>query len=193
MFSSSKIKLPPGFQPVFVPTYQLTGCVTDQATNQGLAAILSLSSPYGDLITQTLTTRANPCYDLDLYAASYLLRVESLLHFPGETQVNLDRDRVQDFYLEATTLNGLIHGRVTDFNSAESLSGVELSFDPQFSALPTVYQTITGSDGVYEILLPPDTYTASVQAPLYATLSVGDVVIPQSNVEERDFTLRSPA
>ena len=175
-----------------VPTYQLNGCITDQATSQGLAASLSVVGPFGDLITQVFTTRVNPCYDLQLYAASFLLRAESLLHYPAKGQLDLDRDRVHDFSLEATTNNGLIHGRVTDFNTSGPLDDLELSFEPGFSPDPTIYKIVTGIDGDYEILLPPDTYTVSADAPFYTPLRVGEVPVPQSNLEERDFSMRSP-
>lgn len=168
--------------------YHLQGCITDRETGQGLAASINVLGPFGAPVTDTVTTRSDPCYHLDLFAASYSLHVRSELHLPAEAQVDLSADTVQDFALEATTTDGLLRGKVTDFNTNEPMSDVVVSA----SAYPALYQTISGSDGAYSLLLPPETYTVSLDAPLYVPLRETEIVVPQSNVEERDFALKAP-
>jgi hypothetical protein len=174
-----------------VGRFHLQGCITDRETGQGLAASLSVQGPFGVPVTNTITTRSDPCYQLDLFASLYSLHVESLLHLPADALVDLSADAVQDFALEATTLDGLLHGKVTDFNTDEPLSSA-ISAVPMPGAYPGPYVTTSDSDGAYSILLPADTYTLSVTAPLYVPLQEVGVVVPQSNVEERDFALKAP-
>jgi hypothetical protein len=173
-------------------SHTLQGCVTDLATGQGLAASLSVAGPFGVPVAQAQTTRSDPCYQLDLYDASYRVVVESRLHYPGQAQVDLFADLVQDFALQATTLEGLLQGRVTDYNTGDPLSGVLLSTDPPSEPILDPYPAISDENGAYEIILPPDTYTVNAEKFLYSPLSVDGVIVPQSNVEQLDFALRSP-
>lgn len=174
-------------------SYELGGCVTDQATGQGLGASISVIGPLGNWMTQTLTTRSQPCYHLNLAAASYRVRVESLLHYPAETQLDLHSNMVLDFALQATTLEGLLRGRVSDYNTSEPLSGINILVASASSTFPDLYPypVTTDSQGIYAVLLPPDTYTVSIVQPFYTPVQVEGVVVPQSNIEERNFDLQS--
>jgi hypothetical protein len=175
-----------------VSDFLLQGCVTDQATGQGLAATISVIGPLGEPVTQTLTTRQNPCYRFRLYAAAYTVTAESLLHHPGQAQVNLSADAVQDFALEATTLEGLLRGRVTDANTGQPLGGVTLSAALAADPAPALYRAVSDADGAYQIQLPAGEYTVSAEKLLYRPDSLTSVMVPQSNLVEADFSLRSP-
>ncbi len=166
------------------PIYTLSGCITDQATGQGLAATVQAFSPLGDLAAQTQTSLADSCYQLNLSQGNYTLRVESRLHQTQEVAQTLSANTVRNFALVATTTDGLLLGRVLSSSGAEVGSASVL-------ITPGNYQPVVGSDGSFEIQLPHGAYSATVSAPNYTSIAE-TVTIPQSNLVERDFILPSP-
>lgn len=166
--------------------YSLSGCVRDQVTTQGLDSVLTLSGLSGEVVTQTITTQAQPCYALHLAGGEYNLRVESLLHETGETALVLEAHRTQDFALPPTTTDGLLHGLVTDQRSGLPLSGASIV------AQPGGRSAFSGGDGMYNLLLPAGTYTLSVMAPFHAAYIQTGVNLPQSCPAELNAALPAP-
>jgi hypothetical protein len=163
--------------------HTLSGCVTDQATGAGLASTITVFGPFGDTITQTATTQASNCYALTLFGASYTVQAEAQLHQPGQAVVDLNSDKTQDFALLATATDGLLWGKVTNLQTGNPVDGATVA------ATRGGYSATTNTSGTYELQLPPGTYTVTASAPLYSSVVDRGVVIPQSNLLERNYAL----
>ncbi|MFM8319490.1 MAG: carboxypeptidase-like regulatory domain-containing protein, partial [Chloroflexota bacterium] len=162
--------------------HNLSGCIRDQAGGEGLAADLTVYGPLGGVISSTQVTQDSPCYMLRLAAGGYRLQVESLLHNPGEAQVALTGDLVQDFALSATTTDGMLVGQVSAGLSGAGLPGARLSLPPDSTAY-------AGEQGQYRLQLPPGVYTVTADYPLHQPQTQRDLAVPQSRLAHSDFTL----
>jgi uncharacterized repeat protein (TIGR01451 family) len=163
--------------------YSLTGCITDSATSAPLATNVSVLNPFGGVITQTTTPQATGCYAFSLYGGPYTVTAQARLHLPGTASVNLVGDAVQNFALTATTTDGILWGRVTSMTTGNPVGGATIQ------ATPGLTSTSAGADGNYEMQLPAGLYTITVSAPLYSTVVETNVVVPQSNLVERNYAL----
>ena len=164
--------------------YPLSGCITDQATGQGLAATISVKDLYGILIGQTATTIQNSCYQMNLFPGTFDILVSSRLHSNAQTTINLSSALTQNFVLSATTTEGVIFGLVKEQATGIPVEGATVSL------LPGNYSAVTGSDGKYDLQLPKGSYNLSVSYPLFTTLNENNVVIPQSNMLEKNYQLK---
>jgi hypothetical protein len=169
-----------------VPQHHLAGCITDQDTGQGLQANLEVWGPFGDLVTSTTTTQVNNCFSLDLFSGKYTLQVVSRLHEAASTSFNLDDDKTQNFSLPATTLDGMLYGKVTEMSTGIPISTAQIM--AQSGSNLGGHSVNVASDGTYELMLPAGAYTVEVSAPFYSLLRER-VVISQSNLLQRDFAL----
>jgi uncharacterized repeat protein (TIGR01451 family) len=163
--------------------HSLSGCVTDQDTGAPLAADVTVLGPFGDPVAQQTTSQATGCYDLSLYGGPYTVRAKARLHLPASAAVNLVADTVQDLALQATTTDGILWGQVTNLATGDPVAGATVAVMPG----PTTAQSDDG--GNYELQVPPGTYTVTVSAPLYSTVQETGVVVPQSNLVQRDYAL----
>jgi uncharacterized repeat protein (TIGR01451 family) len=166
-----------------MPPYSLTGCVTDATTGQPLSTTISILGPFGDLVAGTTAPQTTGCYDLSLPGGPYTVRAESRLHGTGSAAVNLAANTVQDFALTATTTDGLLWGHITNVASGDPVEGATVEVTPGGTS------TTSAADGGYEVQVAPGTYTVTVSAPLYSTVTESDVTIPQSNLVQRDYGL----
>jgi uncharacterized repeat protein (TIGR01451 family) len=166
-----------------VAQHSLSGCVTDDFTGEPLAAQLTVLGPFGEVVTETTIPQDTGCYDLTLYGGSYTLYVEARLHQDAEVAITLDADTVRDFTLAATTSDGLLWGTITNAETGQPVEGATILTQPGGET------TLSEVDGGYELQLPPGAYTVTVSAPLYSTLSEGNVTVPQSNLVQRDYAL----
>jgi hypothetical protein len=170
-----------------VPLYTLDGYVTDQITGAPLAATLTVIGPLGYPIEQTQTSAQDGAYSIDLYAGSYQIRAEARLHLPQTHTINLSAVTSHDFSLSATTSDGLLFGTVTNANSGNPVAGAFIQTQPGDLS------TFSGTDGSYELQLAPGTYQVSVSASYYGSQVENEVVVPQSNLVQRNFALTSPS
>jgi uncharacterized repeat protein (TIGR01451 family) len=164
--------------------YTLRGRVSDVATGAPLSATVSVRGPFGDLIAQTNTPQATGLYTFTLYGGPYAVTAQARLHQPGTASVNLTTNSVQDFALTATTTDGILWGHVTNLATGNPLAGATIQ------VTPGSLSTQSGPDGYYEMQLPSGVpYTVTVSAPLYSTVVETNVVVPQSNLVERNYAL----
>jgi hypothetical protein len=170
-----------------VPLYTLDGHVTDQITGAPLAATLTVIGPLGYPIDQTQTSAQDGAYSIDLYAGTYQVRAEARLHLPQTHTLNLSAATSHDFSLTATTSDGLLFGTVTNANTGNPVSGAFIQTQPGSLS------TFSAADGSYELQLVPGTYQVSVSASYFGTQVENEVVVPQSNLVQRDFSLTSPS
>lgn len=163
--------------------HTLDGCITDAATGDPLWATLTILGPFGDPITETLTSQTTGCYALSIYGGPYTVEASALLHDTDSVQIDLTGDATQDFALTATTTDGLLLGEVTNLETGAPIEGASVS------ATPGMTTTETSTDGTYALQLPVGTYTITVSAPLYETAVEPGVTIPQSNFAYRNYAL----
>jgi len=163
--------------------YSLTGCITDQVTGAPLSAGLSVFGPFGDLVASATAPLPDGCYGLTLHGGAYTLRARARLHQDASISVDLLEDTVRDVALVATTTDGLLFGQITNRASGEPLSGATIR------AMPGGVAATSLADGTYEMLLAPGSYTVTVSAPLFGTLTEPNVAVPQSNLVRRDYAL----
>jgi serine protease AprX len=163
--------------------YTLSGCVTDTVTGAPLAATVTVLDPLGAPLTATHTLQANGCYTLTLHGSPYTLTAQARLHRPVTAWVNLVSDAVQNFGLTPTTGDGLLWGHVTDLRTGAPVAGATIQFSPGLTS------TQSEANGYYEAQLPPRPYTVTVSAPFYVAVTETHVVVPQSNLAQRDYAL----
>ena len=161
----------------------LEGCVLDAATAQGLDASLSLSGPFSQPLTTTQVTRSAACFAWELPAGSYRLRAESRLHQAQELRLDLQSDLQQDLALTALTTDGVLYGTLSGSDSGGPLAGAGVL------AQPGGRRAFSAAGGGYELQLPPGFYTLTVDAPFYATLTLTNILAPQSNLLQLDAAL----
>jgi hypothetical protein len=166
--------------------YSLGGCVSDATTGAPLAATVSAWGTWGNLITQTHTTQAGGCYTFALYGGAYTLTAQARLHLPTQALVDLHADATQNLSLTATTTDGLLWGHVTNLSTGQPVAQARV----QTSAGLT--HTRSKANGYYEVLLPPgQPHTVTISAPLYSAVTATHVIVPQSNLVERNYALPS--
>ena len=167
--------------------YTLGGQVTDQLTGAPLAASLTVNGPLGNVIEQTQSSSTDGSYSFDLYAGSYQIRAAARLHLPQTDTVNLSGSISHNFSLTATTSDGLLFGTITNANNGDPVSGAFIQTQPGFLS------THSEADGSYELQLAASSYQVSVSAPYFGTEIENEVIVPQSNLVRRDFSLTSPS
>jgi len=74
-------------------------------------------------------------------------------------------------------------GRVTNLQTGNPVGGATVV------ATPGSHSATTGADGSYELQLPPGAYTVTASAPLFSSVVEVGVVIPQSNLLQRNYAL----
>ncbi|MCX7680696.1 MAG: M14 family zinc carboxypeptidase, partial [Anaerolineae bacterium] len=164
------------------PVISLTGCVTDALTAQPLSATISLIGPTGRVLTHTTTRLPDGCYALRIYGGPYTVTAAARLHYPATTFTDLVSDTVVNFALEATTTDGIMWGRITELGSGRPVSGVLISLSPGG------FEARSQATGFYELQAPYGHYTATLSSPFHRPV-VDGVVIPQSNLVERNYAL----
>lgn len=164
--------------------HSLSGCVRDRATSLGLAARVEIIGPLNTIVATQSTTRSVPCYQASIPAGSYSVRATSRLHDPETTIVSLENSMTVNFSLGASTDDGLFTGRVVD-----RLSGLPIA-QAVVAILETGDEYRTGGDGSFEFQLPAGSYHVSATA-LFREAEAASILVPQSNIESRDFELKS--
>ncbi len=168
------------------PLADLEGCLSDSLTHAALEGEVNVIGPFDQWITQTLVTQSAPCYHFALPEGVYQIQADSRLHLPESAVVDLQVYQQQDFALQPITMNGVLTGQVRDAGTGAPVA------NPSLWIMPDAYSIFGDEQGRFEGEMPPLTYTLSVAAPFYATVTE-TLTIPQSNILHRDFALGLPA
>lgn len=163
--------------------HTLTGRVTDAGTGAPLSSTVTIRDQFGAIVTTTKTPLATGRYTRTLFGGTYSVTAAARLHRPATSTVTLNNDTTLDLSLPATTTDGMLFGRVTNEATGTPLIGATLRVHPGMT------ETVSGSAGRYDLQLPTGSYTVTVSGPFHSTVTDTNVVIPQSNLLERNYAL----
>ncbi len=158
---------------VFAALIDLNGQV--RATNSTNLSITSDQSDPFNLILNLLQTAPEGNYDI----------YSSVEDDSGTTEASSLLVDVVYLYPPQTSQIGFLTGTVTDQDSGESISGIEVQID----GLPA----FTNSTGQYYISLEAGSYNVSVYEDLYQSVTITDVTVVAGVTTTQDIVLESDA
>lgn len=163
--------------------HTLSGRVTDAATGTPLSSTVTIRDPFGAVLTTTNTLLQTGLYTRTLFGGSYTVTAAARLHQPASSTVVLNSDATLNLALPATTSDGILFGRITNETTGAPIKGATIGVRPGMT------DTVSGAGGTYELQVPAGTYTVSVAGPFHSPVTDTNVVIPQSNLLERNYAL----
>jgi len=170
-------------------THVISGFVTDTLSGDPLYATIAITgTPFTPPIHQVVTNPATGYYSVTLAADQlYTLTVSALLHEPQAQGVPaLNTDLAASFALTPTSTGSGLIGWVRNANTQRPVIGAIVS-------ISTGLQITTNAAGYFEAVnLPAGVYTATAQAPLYAPVTITNILLRPGVVAVRTFDLPAP-